>query len=94
MHGNEMEDGSMSERLRYSMLIQWSDEDQAYVVRLPEWEQAGIVHGNPVTHGNTYQEAARNGQEALEALVGALSQRDQPLPEAQIYASRRSLESQ
>jgi predicted RNase H-like HicB family nuclease len=24
--------------MKYSMLIQWSDEDQAYVVSLPEWE--------------------------------------------------------
>ena len=30
----------MSEQSRYSMLIQWSDEDQAYLVTLPEWEES------------------------------------------------------
>lgn len=35
---------------RYSMLIQWSEEDTAFLVTLPEWE--GRVY-NPVTHGDT-----------------------------------------
>jgi hypothetical protein len=29
----------------YSMVIQWSDEDQSYVVTLPEWEAAGEAGG-------------------------------------------------
>ena len=37
--------------LRYSMVIQWSEEDDAFLVTLPEWE--GRVF-NPVTHGETY----------------------------------------
>ena len=48
----------------YSMLIQWSDEDQAFLVRLPDWEREGRVLG-PVTHGDTYIEAVEHGQEAL-----------------------------
>jgi predicted RNase H-like HicB family nuclease len=51
--------------LRYSKVIQWSDEDQAYLVSLPEWE--GRV-SNPVTHGDTYEQAAKNGLEAVTAL--------------------------
>lgn len=47
---------------RYSVLIQWSPEDQCYVVTLPEW-------GNAHTHGDTYVEAAQNAQEALELLM-------------------------
>ena len=43
---------------RYSMVIQWSEEDAAYLVTLLEWE--GRVF-NPVTHGDTYEEAVRNG---------------------------------
>lgn len=50
---------------RYSMVIQWSDEDQAYLVSLPDWE--GRV-SNPVTHGDTYEEAAKNGLDAITAL--------------------------
>lgn len=41
-----------------SMIIEWSDEDQAYFVSFPEW--AGYIV-QPVTHGATYEEAARKG---------------------------------
>ena len=33
----------MSEQRRYSMLIQWSDEDEAHLVTLPEWEGRGLL---------------------------------------------------
>ncbi|MBC7971806.1 MAG: type II toxin-antitoxin system HicB family antitoxin [Verrucomicrobia bacterium] len=61
---------------RYTMVIQWSDADQLYLVHLPEfpWQQF-------VTHGTTYQEAAQNGQEALEGLIEVLQANNQPLPE-------------
>ena len=48
---------------RYTVIIQWSDEDQAYVVSLPEWGSLCK------THGDTYEQAARNAQEVLEMLV-------------------------
>jgi predicted RNase H-like HicB family nuclease len=47
---------------QYSVIIQWSEEDQAYVVTLPEW---GGCH----THGATYEEAARHAREVLEMLI-------------------------
>ncbi|MGH2504015.1 MAG: type II toxin-antitoxin system HicB family antitoxin, partial [Ktedonobacterales bacterium] len=34
--------------LHYSIVIQWSNEDEVYVVSLPEW--GDLVH----THGDTY----------------------------------------
>ena len=46
----------------YSVIIQWSDEDKAYVVTLPEW---GGCH----THGATYEEKAKNAREVLELLI-------------------------
>ncbi len=49
-------------KARHSVIIQWSEEDQVYVVTLPEW---GGVH----THGSTYAEAAQNAQEVLESLI-------------------------
>ena len=60
---------------RYTVIIQWSDEDQAYVVSLPEW--------GPYckTHGATYEEAARNAQEALELLVEG----DAPKPSPKLF---------
>ncbi len=50
-------------RPKYSMVIQWSDEDQKYIVSLPEWGDG--AH----THGATYEEAAKNGREVLEMLL-------------------------
>jgi len=47
---------------KYAVIIQWSEEDQKYVVSLPEW-------GGCKTHGDTYEEAARNAEEVLELLV-------------------------
>jgi antitoxin HicB len=73
----------MNENLRYSMLIQWSDEDQAYLVLLPEW--ADRVHG-PVTHGDTYEEAVKNGQDAIEALVASAHKHHESLPLPRTFA--------
>jgi antitoxin HicB len=74
----------MSDIPRYSMLIQWSDEDHAYLVQLPEW--ADRVFG-PVTHGDTYEEAVKNGREVLEMLVEVAQERGDPLPIPQLFAS-------
>jgi predicted RNase H-like HicB family nuclease len=63
---------------RYSMLIQWSDEDQAYIVTLPEF-------GGCMTHGETYVDAARIGQEALESLIEAYQADGRTLPDPQFF---------
>jgi antitoxin HicB len=61
---------------RYTVIIQWSDEDQAYVVSLPEW--------GPYckTHGATYEEAAKNAREVLEVLMAGhdVDSGNQPAP--------------
>ncbi|MBW4694539.1 MAG: type II toxin-antitoxin system HicB family antitoxin [Lyngbya sp. HA4199-MV5] len=48
---------------RYSILIQWSDEDQKYIVSLPEF--GPYAH----THGDSYEEATKNAQDVLELLI-------------------------
>lgn len=70
--------------LHYSMLIEWSDKDQVYVVTLPEW--AGCVM-MPATHGITYSEAAKHGQEVLELLVNSTVDEEKPLPLLKIYTA-------
>ena len=56
----------MNGRPHYSLIVQWSVEDGAYVVSFPEWEAAGhIAH----THGATYEETVAHGREALELLI-------------------------
>ena len=63
---------------QYSMKIQWSDEDQVYIVTLPEF-------GGCKTHGSTYEEAAKNGQEALEALIESYQAQGRDLPAPEIH---------
>ena len=71
------------QHLHYSMVIEWSDEDQAYLVILPEWSDSVIM---PATHGNTYSEAVQNGLEVLEMLVDSATKNGEPLPPPKIYA--------
>lgn len=59
---------------QYSILIQWSDEDQKYVVSLPEF--GPYAH----THGETHEEALKSGQEVLELLIEDYQARGKELP--------------
>ena len=59
---------------QYSIIIQWSDEDQKYIVSLPEF--GPYAH----THGNSYEEALKNAQEVLELLIEDYQARNKPLP--------------
>src|SRR5512138_2351504 len=64
---------------RYSMMINWSDEDQVYVVCLPEFG------GGAKTHGRTYVEAARKGQELIESLIDFAEEAGTPLPSPLVF---------
>lgn len=68
----------------YTMLIQWSDEDQVYIVSLPEWDEQMQLHNH--THGATYAEAARMGQEMLEMLIESYTEDGLPLPVPRVFA--------
>jgi predicted RNase H-like HicB family nuclease len=70
--------------LRYSMLIEWSEKDHAYLVILPEWSDRVIM---PATHGDTYIEAVQHGQEVLEMLVDGAKKEGEPLPQPRIHAA-------
>jgi predicted RNase H-like HicB family nuclease len=65
---------------KYSMIIEWSDEDDAFIVTLPEFP-------NNRTHGSTYEEAARNGQEVLEMLIEMHRTDHRPLPTPRVMPS-------
>jgi predicted RNase H-like HicB family nuclease len=62
------------------MVIQWSDEDQAFIVTLPEF-------GGNRTHGETYEEAAKMGLDALESLIESYQEDGMPLPEPAKFGS-------
>jgi predicted RNase H-like HicB family nuclease len=66
---------------RYSVLIQWSDEDQKYIVSLPEF--GPYAH----THGDTYEEALKNAQEVLELLIETYQEQGRELPQPKTLQS-------
>lgn len=70
------------QQFHYSMLIEWSEEDRAYLVTLPEFVQ--VIQ--PVTHGSTYEEAACKGQEVLELLTSSASQDGELLPSPKMFS--------
>lgn len=59
---------------RYSILIQWSDEDKKYIASLPEF--GPYAH----THGDSYAEALKNGEEVLELLIEEYQTQGRLLP--------------
>ena len=59
----------------YSIVIQWSDEDDCYMASLPEFGPYAL------THGETYEEALQNAQDVMELLMETTS----PLPPPQIF---------
>ncbi len=74
-----LDDGNS--RSHYSLVIQWSDEDQVFVVSFPEW--GTLAH----THGETYEEALKNAQEVLDLMIESATERGETLPEPQLYTS-------
>jgi antitoxin HicB len=70
----------VSEDLHYSMVLEWSNEDHVYVVSLPEWGKYAQ------THGATYDDAVRNGQEVLQMLIDSARLQGERLPEPRVFA--------
>lgn len=52
--------------LGYTIEIEWSEEDQCYVVSVPELASICMM---PCTHGDTYQEASENAKEAIDVIL-------------------------
>jgi antitoxin HicB len=61
---------------RYQMVIQWSDEDNCFLVSFPDFPGQRWR-----SHGDTYESAVMNGIEALESLILAYEAAGDPLPE-------------
>jgi len=64
--------------MKYSILIQWSEPDEAYVASLPEWGEYAR------THGDSYEVAWENAKAVLEDLVYGYRQTGTPLPSPEI----------
>jgi len=61
---------------KYQMIIQWSDEDDCFLVGFPDFPNQKWR-----SHGDTYNEALNNGIEALESLIMAYELSGDQLPE-------------
>lgn len=57
-------DRGAMKQLEYQMIIVWSSEEGCYLVHLPDFPEQHYR-----THGDSYAEAARNGQEVLALLL-------------------------
>lgn len=62
--------------MHYSMVIQWDPRDDIYVVTVPELEGC-------VTHGSTYEEAVRQGLDAID--TWGHGRRPATLPQPHLY---------
>jgi predicted RNase H-like HicB family nuclease len=64
----------------YSMVIEWSAEDAAFIVTIPELPGAQ-------SHAASYAEAADEGQRLIDEWLEIARQRGWPLPEPRAFAS-------
>ncbi|PSB19960.1 type II toxin-antitoxin system HicB family antitoxin [Phormidesmis priestleyi ULC007] len=63
---------------KYSMVVQWSNEDQLFLVTIPEFADRVVM---PCTHGMTREQAIRNGEEVIEIYLEAWQTEGEPIPE-------------
>jgi predicted RNase H-like HicB family nuclease len=60
------------------MIIQWSDEDQLFLVTIPEFADLVMM---PCTYGKTREEAIRNGEEVIKMYLEACLVEGETIPE-------------
>lgn len=65
--------------LKYKIIIQWSNEDNCFLVSLPDFKD----EQQWITHGKTYQEALENAVEVMDMLVEIYQEKSKALPVAQ-----------
>lgn len=62
------------QQYKYMVVINWSDEDGAYVAEVPELPGCA-------THGKTFESAAKYVGEAIEAWLEGAKESGHPIPE-------------
>lgn len=60
----------------YQMVVLWSEQDRCYVVTIPAWQNAR-------THGETLEDAVRNGRDVLKLLIDSAKRHREPMPPPQ-----------
>lgn len=73
--------GAVGNDPHYSMVVQWDPRDSIYVVTVPELDGC-------MTHGSTYEEAVRLGQDAIATWIEGACEDGEPLPPPTYYHAR------
>jgi antitoxin HicB len=63
---------------QYSMLVQWSEDDQLFLVTIPEFAERVFM---PCTHGKTRAEAISNGEDVVAMYLEAWEAEGEPIPQ-------------
>ena len=66
---------------KYSMIIRWSDDDECYIVWIPEFG-FGIK-----SHGDSYEEAAREGADLVDTSIELCDHGDMHRPDPWLQGS-------
>jgi predicted RNase H-like HicB family nuclease len=61
-------------KIRYELIIYWSEEDQAFIVEVPDL--AGCM-----ADGETYQEAVQNAELVIQEWIETAKQLERIIPE-------------
>ena len=67
-------------RSHYSMMIEWDAEDSIFVVTVPELPGCH-------THGGTYEEAVKQGQDAIQSWIEAAEANGEAIPPPRLAAA-------
>jgi predicted RNase H-like HicB family nuclease len=62
------------------MIVQWSEEDQLFLVTIPEFADRVMM---PCTHGTTREAAICHGEEVIEMYLEAWQSEGKSIPEPQ-----------
>lgn len=69
---------------KYSLLIQWSEEDQCYLGTCPEFKDL-VNMGGPFVHGDSWEEVGREAAIALGGIIELYEEENRILPEPQLH---------
>ena len=62
------------------MIIEWDPRGNIYAVHVPELEGS-------ITHGATYEEAVRQGQDAIATWISTARAWNDPIPAPRVYGA-------
>jgi predicted RNase H-like HicB family nuclease len=63
----------MRKNTKYEIIIYWSNEDNTYIADVPELSSC-------MAHGNTYYEALKSIEEAIDLWLETAEENDLPIP--------------